>query len=152
MFWKWFWKAFAFLLVLAIFVGGGISIYRAGYVQGANVAAWSTETGAAIPPTNVVPQPGSFTRLYARPLVLLPFFSLFLGFLFLMALFGGIRRYTHYKMWKSAGMPGPEGFQPHWHNHHRGPFWGPPGYSWNKPEKTEDPRDEPTPAEPQEDA
>ena len=110
------------------------------------------EDGVEITAPKIVPHPGSFTRVYGRPLILLPFFSLFLGFLFLMALFGGVRRYSHYKMWKSAGMPGSENMQSHWHKHHKGPFCGPPGYGWNKPEKTEDPGDEPAQAEPPEDA
>jgi len=152
MFWKWFWKALALLLILTIFVGGGIAIYRAGYVQGANIAAWSGESGLEITAPKIAPHPGSFTMMYGRPIILLPFFSLFLGFLCLMALFGGVRRYTHYKMWKSAGMPGSENMQSHWHKHHRGPFWGPPGYGWDKPEKTEDSGDEPAQAESQEDA
>jgi hypothetical protein len=139
MFWKWFWKALAFLLVLAIFVGGGIAIYQAGFAQGANAAIWNAESGAEVTTPMVLPQPGSFTRMYGRPLVLLPFFSLFLGFLFLMVLFGGFRRYSHFKMWKSAGMPGAKGMQPHWHKHHRGPYWDPGEGGDSKPGSTENP-------------
>jgi len=31
MFWKWFWKFLAFLLVLTIVVGGGAALYKAGF-------------------------------------------------------------------------------------------------------------------------
>ena len=152
MFWKWFLKALAFLLVLAIFVGGGIAIYRTGYAQGTNAAVWSAESGLDVTPPIVQSHPGSFTRIYGRPLVLLPFFSLFLGFLFLMVLIGGFRRYSHFKMWKSAGMPSPEAMQAHWQKHHRNPFWSPGDGGFSKPGSVEKPGDQASEPDPAEDA
>ena len=152
MFWKWFLKALVFLLVLAIFVGGGIAIYRTDYAQGANAAVWSAESGTEVAPPMMQAHPGSFTRIYGRPLVLLPFFSLFLGFLFLMVLIGGFHRYSHFKMWKSAGMPSPEVMQAHWQKNHRNPFRGSRDGEFNKPGSAEQPSAQASEPDPAEDA
>lgn len=113
MFWKWFWKVLASLLVIAIFVGGGIAIYQAGYAQGVLTNLKVVEEGAPVVP---------YAGLYHWPLGLYrPFFpglGLLLGFILMLTLFGVIGRLARYSHWKSKGMPYPHYWGPGWHRHH----------------------------------
>jgi hypothetical protein len=118
MFWKWLWKALAVLLVLAIFVGSGIAIYRAGYAQGVTTAVWTAEGEEGVHPPQGLPYADPYFRSYMRPRMFFPGFSLFLGFILLMFVFGGVGRLFRYKMWRSEGMPYPPHWRHGWHSHH----------------------------------
>jgi hypothetical protein len=110
MFWKWFWKVLALLLVVAIFVGASIAIYQAGYAQGVSANIRMSEDGAPALP---------YTGLYYRPLGFYrPFFpglGLFFGFILMLTLFGAIGRMARYSHWKSKGMPDPRYWGHGWH-------------------------------------
>jgi hypothetical protein len=125
MFWKWLWKTLVFLVILAIFVGGGFMLYRAGYAQGTTTGAWLAEQGSEVTTHQSVPQPGLIFRPYGRPVLLFPVFGLVFGVIFLAFVFGSFRHLVHYKIWKAAGMPSPKDWGPDWHKHHRGSYWGP---------------------------
>jgi hypothetical protein len=143
MFWKWIWKALAFLLVLAVIVGGGIAIYKAGYNHGISAGMWQAEGGGDVTPPQVLPQPGRYFKPYGRPLLMFPVFGLCFGFLLLMLLFGGVRRLIHYKIWKSAGMPYPKGVKGRgWGNVHGSHFWGPYPWAWDKSPGDGDPSED----------
>jgi len=113
MFWKWFWKILALLMVMAIFVGGGIAIYQAGYAQGVLTNLKVVEEGAPVVP---------YTGLSHRPIGLYrPFFpglAMFLGFILILTLFGAIGRMARYSYWKSKGVPYPRYWGPGWHRVH----------------------------------
>ncbi len=118
MFWNWLWKVLAILLVLAIFVGGGIMLYRAGYAQGITAEAWTAEEGGDVLPRQVIPHADPYFKSYLRPRMFFPGFSLFFGFILLLVIFGGIGRLIHYKMWRSEGMPFPPHWSPGWYKYH----------------------------------
>lgn len=128
MFWKWFWKILTFLLVLTIFVGGGIAIYRTGYIHGVSTGSLTAEGGREITPPGIIPHPGLYYRPYRRPLLMFPVFGLFFGFILLVFLFGGIGRLVRYGMWKSAGMPYPKD----WRKYHPSHYWGHHPWVWDK--------------------
>jgi hypothetical protein len=123
MFWKWLWKSLAFLLILAIFVGGGVAIYKAGYANGFTVGALESEGGGEITAPQVLPHHGYPYRSVSRPFLMFPVFGLCFSVFLLLAFFGGIRHLVYYKMWKSAGMPGQEEMGKYWHKAHRSPHW-----------------------------
>jgi len=146
MFWKYLWKSIAFLLIIAMFVGGGYAIYRRGFSQGVVTGMEISEDGGEVDVQPYLPRMDHYYRPYGRPFTLFPFFGLIFGFFLLMAFFGGIRRLTHYRMWKSAGMPCDEEWGRNWHRWHRGPYWGPHPWKGSKPgdEPAEPPEDEET--------
>ena len=136
MFWKWFWKVIAILLVLAIFVGGGIAIYKIGFTHGAAADLWTSEEGGFIHPPG-----GHYFTPYARPRMFFPGFGLFLGFLLVMFLFGGIGRMIRHRYWRKQGMPPYKGpypthCGPGWHKYHH-PFWG--EGPWSRDQSDEQP-------------
>lgn len=146
MFWKWLWKTLAFLLVLAIFVGGGIAIYKAGFVHGVNIGGWETEGGSGIIEPPAFTHPGYNLRSYSRPFLMFPLFGLCFSAFLVLAFLGGIRHLVHYKMWRSAGMPGHEEIDRYWREVRRGPFWKGHYWKWTsnakaKPDEGEDPKD-----------
>jgi hypothetical protein len=122
MFWKWFWKALAILMVLAVFAAGGVLIYRAGYTSGAASALWEAAEGGEVPPDQLPPQTSPYYPPYYAPYpphrVFFPGLSLFLGFILLLFLFGGIGRLVRYSIWRSQGMPYPHHWGPGWHKYH----------------------------------
>jgi hypothetical protein len=128
MFWKCLSKALVFLVILAIFVGGGFVLYKAGYARGVTTGAWLAEQGGEITPSQSVPQPGLIFKPYGRPVFMFPVFGLVFGVLLLVFAIGGFRHLAHYKIWKSAGMPSLKDWRPEWHEHHRSGYWGP--HSW----------------------
>ncbi len=134
MFWKWFWKSLAFLLILSIFVVGGIAIYRAGYTHGATEGLWTAEPGTNVP----VP----YQRPYHHPLFLLPFTGIFLFFIILLILTSGFRHLAHYHMWNPPGMPISEENKRPWHSYHHSRYR--PGTCWGtkEPDQEKPGRDE----------
>ena len=118
MFWKWFWKVLALLLVVAIFVGGSIAIYQAGYAQGVLANLSATEEGAT-----VVPQEGLYYRPFRPYRLFFPGVGLFFGFILILTLFGAIGRLTRYSLCKSKGMPDPRYWSHGWHRHHHPDDW-----------------------------
>ena len=119
MFWKWFWKGLAGLLILALFVGGGIAIYRIGFTHGVTAGLWDAAEGS-----QVLPPDGLHFSPYARPRVFFPGLGLFLGFILIVFIFGGIGRMIRYSCWRQAGQPYPPHWGPGWHNVHHHPFTG----------------------------
>ena len=146
MFWKYFWKSIAILLIIAIFVGGGYAVYRRGFSQGITTGMEMSEGDSEIDVHPYLPHLDHYYRPYKRPLMLFPFFGLAFGFFLLMFFFGGVRRLVQYKMWKSAGTPPDDEWRRGWHRHHRSPYWGPPPWKESKPgdESTETPEDKET--------
>jgi hypothetical protein len=113
MFWKWFWKVLATLLLVAIFVGGGIAIYRAGYAQGVSTNLRMAEDGVP-----VMPDDGLYYRPYVGHRWFFPGFGLFFGLILLFLLFGSIGRLARYSFWQSKGMSYPHYWGSGWHKHH----------------------------------
>ena len=124
MFWKWFWRVTAILLILAVFVGGGIAIYRAGYAHGATTNLWTTEEGGDVLSQHSFPHDNLYFRPYARPRMFFPGFSLFMGFILVVFLFGGIGRMIRYSLWQGKGKPCPPHWGPGWHKYHHEHFEG----------------------------
>jgi hypothetical protein len=118
MFWKWLWKVLAILLVLALFIGGGAAIYRSGYAHGVTAATWEAGEDGDTPSQQLIPHADPNFGLYARPRMFYPGFHLFLGFILLLFVFGGIGRLMHYSMWRSKEMPYPHHWGPGWHKYH----------------------------------
>lgn len=113
MFWKWFWIVLALLLVVAIFVGGSIAIYQAGYAQGVSANIRIAEDGSPVAPyAGLYYRPFGFYRLF------FPGLGLFFGFILILALFGAIGHLVRCIYWKSSGMPNPRYRSPGWHRHH----------------------------------
>ena len=141
MFWKYFWKSIAVLLIIAMFVGGGYAVYRSGFSRGVVTGIEMSEDGGEADMKSFMPHMDSYYRPYRRSSLLFPIFGLVFGFFLLMSIFGGIRHLTHYRMWKSAGIPCDEEWGRSWHNHRRGPFWGPPPWQTPKPDAEVEPTD-----------
>ena len=140
MFWKWFWKVLAMLLVIAIFMGGGFAIYQAGFAQGVSTSLRMVEEGAPATP---------YEGLYHRPFgIYRPFFpglGLFLGLMLVLFLFGAIGRLFRYSFWRSKGMPYPHGWGPGWHRYHH-PDCRKPGNDADKPSSQGDAEEDAAPA------
>jgi hypothetical protein len=145
MFWKWFWKALVVLLVLTIFVGSGIAIYRAGYAQGLTAAVWTAEGEEGVLPRQSLPYIDPHFRPYGRPRMFFPGFLLFFGFILLMFVLGGVGRMFRYKMWRSEGMPYSPDWGHGWHKHHHRHDWDEPS-SKSKPSKGDEPGSEADPS------
>lgn len=128
MYWKFCWKVLSFILISALFVAGGITIYKAGYAQG---AVDGTSTLAV--DTNI---PAPYQWLYYPSLLLLPFTGLLLLSIFMFVFFGGFRHHIRYHLGKSTSMPGPEEIKQYWHsihhNYHR------PRNCWNAKENDQE--------------
>ena len=118
MFWKWFWKASAILLILAVFVGGGIAIYRAAYVNGVTAAIWEAGEGVELPSQLFVPRADLSFRSFARYRLFNPGLGWFFGFLLVLFIFGGLGRLIRCNVWRSEGMPYPPHWGPGWHKYH----------------------------------
>jgi hypothetical protein len=158
MFWKWLWRSLVLLIVLLIFVGGGITIYRAGYMHGVAVEVQITDTGGeyGFPQTHpYFLSPIGFH--HPRPLLILMLFGMLLFLPILMIILGGVFRFSQYSSWKTAGGPGSEEIgrfrhrpRPphHWHS----PWWESKPSDRNRPSEgpkeedqdtTDDPKDNP---------
>ena len=90
MFWKYFWKSIAVLLIIAMFVGGGYAVYRSGFSRGVVTGIEMSEDGGEAAMKPYVPHMDSYYRPYRRPSMLFPIFGLVFGFFLLMSIFGGI--------------------------------------------------------------
>jgi hypothetical protein len=118
MFWKWIWKVLAILVILAIFVGGGLAIYKAGYANGVAAAYWEAQSSGEVPPQTLAPRagPGIWPYVPYRPFF--PGLSLFFGFVLLLFFFGGIGRLIRYSRWRSEELPNHPHWGPGWHSFH----------------------------------
>jgi hypothetical protein len=141
MFWKWLWKVVAILLVLAVFVGGGVAIYRSGYADGVTAAAWEVDVGEDAPTGRAFPFADPYYRSYARYRLFFPGFYLLLGFIMILFIFGGIGRMIRYSMWRYKGMPYPPHWEPGWHKYHHRHKDEPPSH-WKSSKGDESENDE----------
>jgi len=141
MFWKWFWRFWVFLLIVGIFAGGGIAIYKAGYTYGYTTGIWAGDADADVVTPQFYAHPRILHGGYARPMMFFPFFGLLFGFFLLLVVIGGFRRLAYHKMWHSKTMNA-EGAPPHsgyWHHpywHHRDHRCGPP-WNWDEKQKAD---------------
>lgn len=132
MFWKWFWKVLAILLILSIVAVGGIAIYQIGFTQGAVIEIQSINTNMDIPAT--------YIGFYHITHILLPFIVILFFLALFLIMIGGIRRHYHYRLWKSSISPTPEEIRQHWNSrryHHHCP-----GRCWNTKEGDQEKSDE----------
>jgi hypothetical protein len=134
MFWKYFWKIIAFILVVSLILGGGYAIYRFGFAHGINVGIEMVDGGN---PTDFHPylfDLGYLGKPFGHPLVAFPFLSLLIGVIVLTLFFGVIRHLIHYKMLRSMDALNPEKWNHYYHWRHRNSCWDNP--PWEK-QKTE---------------
>ena len=134
------------LLILALLVGGGYALYRAGVSQGYQVAVQSTDKGVVpvTPPGNIMPWGHA-----GRPYMMMPFFGLFMPCLGILALFFIFwlvtlpfriaRRAMCFHAWRHADKADWEAWAKD-HEHHHGYMHGPWGRRWQtQPENKDKP-------------
>jgi len=131
MFWKrTIWKILFAIMVIAFLTIGGVTIYKAGFTQGAMAEISLHEDGdGVIMPHRMVPYAGYY-HPRAGLFGFFPFLLCFGGFFFLMFAFGACRRAWY---WKYAGKDHPN----HWKQHGprrywKGPHWGPGHSPWDE--------------------
>lgn len=132
MFWKWFWKVLAILLVLSLLIVCGMAIYRFGFTHGAMIKLQSIESNLGVPVPLMV--------FYHLTLILFPFLVMLFFFAFFLIIIGGIHRHHHNRSWESLKFLSYDEIRQHWKRGHYPHHWR--GRCWHPKEKDQEKSDE----------